>query len=231
MAAAVLVGVSAVGALLPGDGPSADPLDAPTTTPATLATSTTFTTTTPPASSPTTTIGYEPFTVSGTGNETIEFRAPDDLATVLHITHSGETAFGIITLDGEAEPIETLVDTVGEYDGSRAINLLLGDVISSIEVVADGDWSITATYLGDLERDLDVAEGHGDAVLVMDLTSPAMTIAHDGASRFSVFMWTFQDQGYLVEGNGPVDETVSVPLGGVVVEVEADGNWRLSTKG
>lgn len=221
VAAALLTGLVVIGLLIPGDVDD-EPLGTPTTDPA-------------PSSddplSPTTTLGYEEFTMTGSGNDTVDFQVPDDLATVLHFTHDGTSAFTVQTNNAEGEPIEMLVDTEGSYDGSRAVNLIVEDVISGIEVVADGDWSITATYLGSLERDLDEASGSGDDVLLMDITNPAMTITHDGQSEFYVFLWAFDSQGFLINDSGPIDTTVSVPLGGVVIEIHADGNWRLSTQG
>lgn len=220
VAAALLSGLVAIGLLLPGEDDS--PLATPTTDPV------------PPSDDPvstTTTLGYEEFTLEGSGNDTVAFEVPNDLATVLHITHDGASAFTVQTNDAQGDPIEMLVDTEGSYDGSRAVNLIVEDVISGLDVVADGDWSITATYLGSLERDLDEASGSGDDVLLMDLTSPAMTITHDGESDFYVFMWAFDSQGFLVNDSGQIDTTVSVPIGGVVIEIHADGNWRLSTRG
>lgn len=222
VAAALLTGLVAIGLLLPGDAPDDQPLGTPTTDTAPL---------TEDQPGPTTTLGFEEFTLTGSGNDTVDFEVPNDLATVLHITHDGASSFTVQTNDAQGDPIEMLVDTEGSYDGSRAINLIVEDVISGLEVVADGDWSITATYLGSLERDLDEASGTGDDVLVMDITSPAMTITHDGQSDFSVFLWAFDGQGFLVNDSGPIETTVSVPVGGVVIEVHADGSWRLSTRG
>lgn len=213
--------MAAIGALLSGgDQPDVASPTEPTATSTTVA-----------AESTTTTIGFETFTISGTGSETVTLQAPDDLASVLHITHEGDAAFSVTTLDSNSETIELLVDTEGPYEGSKAINLVVGDVISSVAIVADGDWSITATYLGALERSVDEASGSGDAVVVMDINNPVMTIRHDGDGDFSVFMWTFEDQGYVLQESGSVDTTVSVPVGGAVIEIEADGEWSLSTTG
>lgn len=204
---------------MPRDTGEDGPLTTPTTNP---------TAATDPETS--TTLGYEEFTLAGSGSETVSFEAPDDLATVLHITHDGRSTFTVQTLDADSELIDTLVDTEGAYEGSRAINLIVGDVISGIAITADGDWAITATYLGHLERHLDEAFGKGDDVIIMDITNPAMTISHDGQSEFWVFMWSFEGQGFLVNGSGPVDETVPVAMGGAVIEIHADGNWMLSTR-
>lgn len=215
--------------------PNAEPgeeIAVPTTTPEPTTTTTSSTSTTSaPATTTTTLLGYESFTVDGTGSRTFDFEVPDDLATVLRITHDGDSGFTVTTFDADDEEIEVPVDVVGDYDGSVAINLVLGDVVSSIQVLTDGDWSITATYLGDLERQVNEASGTGDAVLIMDLATPVMTINHDGESDFSVFVWTFSDQGYLVNETGPIETTVRAPVGGVVLEVKADGNWSLSTGG
>lgn len=226
----LVVGVGAIGALLSGEEPddlsnppTTDAVSPPTTTPADPTTSDT--------GGITTTIGFETFTIAGSGDDTVALQAPGDLATVLHITHDGEAGFSVTTLDSDSEPIEVLVDSEGAYEGSRAINLILGDVISAITIVADGDWVITATYLGNLERSDNQASGSGDGVVLMDITNPAMTVTHDGEGDFAVFMWTFESQGYVIQESGSVDTTVSVPMGGVVIEIVADGNWELSTTG
>lgn len=221
---ALLAGLAAIGLLIPRQAGEDNPLTTPTTELA--ATDTTDST---PATA--TTLGYEEFTVSGSGNDTVVFQVPDDLATVLSITHDGSSAFTVQTNDAQGDPVETLIDTEGAYEGSRAVNLIVGDIISGIRVVADGDWTITATYLGSLDRNVDVVVGTGDDVVLMDLTSPAMRITHDGESDFSAFLWAFDSQGYLINESGPIDTTVSVPTGGVVIEIHADGNWRLSTEG
>lgn len=225
VAIVLLLGLAAIGVLLPRDAAEDDPLTTPTTNP------TAPTAPSPPEPETSTTLGYEEFTLSGRGRETVAFEAPDDLATVLHITHDGRSTFTVRTFDADTEPIETLVDTEGAYEGSRAVNLVVGDIISGIEIVADGEWSITATYLGSLERNVDEVLGTGDDVVLMDLTSPAMRITHDGRSDFSVFLWAFDSQGYLINDSGEIDATVAVPVGGVVIEIHADGNWRLSTQG
>ena len=229
--AVLVAGAAAIGALLSvEDQPSvAAPTTEPAQSPSTTVPLATPTTTVPPAT--TTTIGFEPITINGSGSEIVSFRAPDDLATVLRVTHDGRGAFSVTTLDADAETIEVLVDTEGPYQGSRAVNLLVGDVISAISVLAEGDWSITAIYLGALERSVGEAMGSGDDVVLMDITSPAMAIRHEGEGEFSIYMWTFDDQGYVVQESGNVDMTASVPVGSAVIEVEADGEWRLSASG
>lgn len=225
-------GLGLIGFLTAGDGGGGEEaLATPTTQPAPTTTIESPPTTSPPPSTTTTTLGYEPFTLSGTGDESLAFAVPDDLATVLEITHSGASTFTVTTFGEGDELVDRLVEADGEYQGTRAINLVMGDIVSSIEVVADGEWAITATYLGDLFRHQGEASGQGDSVLIMDIAAPAMTIRHDGESDFWVFVWTFQDQGFLVNTTGPVETTVRAPTGGVVIEIEADGNWSLSTSG
>lgn len=228
----LFAGLGLIGLLIPGDdGSGEEGLATPTTLPAPGTTIGSPPTTSPPTSTTTTVLGYEPFTLSGTGNESLEFGVPEDLATVLEISYSGSSTFTVTTFGEDDEVVDLLVEADGEYEGARAINMVKGDIVASIEVVADGDWSMTATYLGDLVRHQGEASGRGDSVLIMDIAAPAMTIRHDGASDFWVFAWTFQDQGFLVNTTGPVETTVRVPTGGVVIEIEADGNWSLSTSG
>lgn len=229
----VVAGGVALMSVLTSDRDQGDTPDLAAATSTTAAPSITVppTTTVPPPTSTTTVSGYEPFEVSGSGDDSFDFNIPADQATVLSISHSGDGPFSVTTFGESDELVELLVDTDGAYQGDRAVNLILNDAVRSIEVSASGDWQIRTRYLGDLERHLDEASGHGDAVLIMDISSPAMEITHNGESDFTVFMWTFQDQGFLVQETGPVDQTVSTPTGGVVIEIVADGDWSLSTNG
>lgn len=235
LAAIVLVaGIAVVSALTAGETADDAPgVAAPTTTAVTEAPSTTVPSPTTTATTPITTTvpGYEPFGVSGSGDDVFDFSVPDDQATVLTISHAGDGQFSVTTFGESDELVELLVEADGPYQGDRAVNLILNDAVRSIEVAAGGDWEIRARYLGDLERHRDEASGHGDAVVIMDISNPAMEITHSGESDFVVFMWTFQDQGFLVQETGPVEQTVSTPTGGVVIEIIADGDWSLSTTG
>lgn len=225
----LLAGIAVVSALTSGEaGDDAPEVAAPTTTETTEAPSTT---TTPPPTTTTTMLGYEPFEVSGSGNDFFEFAIPEDQATVLTISHTGDGQFSVTTFGESEELVELLVEADGAYQGDRAVNLILNDAVRSMEVAADGDWKIEARYLGDLERHQNAASGHGDAVVIMDISNPAMEVTHNGESDFAVFMWTFQDQGFLVQETGPVEQTVSTPTGGVVIEIIADGDWSLSATG
>jgi hypothetical protein len=65
-------------------------------------------------------------------------------------------------------------------------------------------------------------------VVVVDVSSPSLSITHDGGSNFVVRAWTDR-RDLLVNEIGPYDGTVRSPTGTVVFEVNADGAWTLTS--
>jgi hypothetical protein len=133
------------------------------------------------------------------------------------------------THTADNQDLDLVVNVIGPYQGTRPINFVLGEEVGLIEVQADGAWTVTARPLSAEETTASPASVTGDDVVVMDITSPSLDITHDGEANFIVLAWTAEERELLVNEIGPYDGTVLTPTGPVVFDVQADGNWTLTT--
>lgn len=202
------------------------PEDSTTSTPETTTTSSTTTTTTPTT---TTILGFEPTTVSGSGDDVIEFAIPNGDPGLLDITHDGSSNFVVDSFTADNEDVGLLVNEIGPYTGTRPINFI-GDPVGLLEIQADGAWTITARPLIASDVLPSPASGSGDDVIAMILDSPSLDVTHTGGeSNFVIWAWTSESRDLLVNEIGDYSGTVRTPTGEVIFEIEADGEWTLTS--
>jgi hypothetical protein len=94
---------------------------------------------------------FAPFTISGTGNDVVNFQIPGDLPAVLDLTHTGSSNFIVWSLDTSFASIDLLVNEIGAYDGRRMVHggwFGAPELVRHLEIDADGAWSITAAMSG-----------------------------------------------------------------------------------
>lgn len=118
----------------------------------------------------------EPFVFSGTGSRTVDFPLDPmifNLAGYIEVTHDGSGPFSVTQVSGSADgeiAEKSVLDTVGSYQGRREWRLIEGDTSPrSIDVVADGNWSLELRDLVTWDVFVDYApdtviSGSGDAV-------------------------------------------------------------------
>lgn len=84
----------------------------------------------------------EPIALSGTGQQaTSKFTLKYGLAT-FKIAHDGSDNFSVTLLDGSGAYTSLLVNEIGTFDGSKAIQIgSTGEYL--LDVSADGNWSVT----------------------------------------------------------------------------------------
>ncbi len=181
-------------------------------------TSTTTTTTAPPPP--------DPIVISGAGDDVPSVSIP--FPAVAHITHSGGSNFSVITYNGPTYG-DLLVNETGKYDGTAII--ADWDSIDSLEITADGPWTIEfipieALPVADLAAGI---SGSGDAVIVVPGDSDRVRATHDGSSNFAIIGYTssVNYEGLMVNETGAYDGVIRVE--GTVLAITADGNWTLGT--
>jgi hypothetical protein len=121
----------------------------------------------------------ESFVFSGTGSQTVDFPLDPmifNLTGDIEMVHDGTGPFSVTQVyeSGEGEILRnTVLDTVGSYRGRREWRLVDGDTPPfsprSIDVVADGNWSLELHDLVTWDAFVDYApgtviSGSGDAV-------------------------------------------------------------------
>jgi hypothetical protein len=84
-----------------------------------------------------------PTELQGTGYEATPFIHLDKGLVVFKMKHNGESRFRVTLRDKDGRPVETLINTLGAFEGSKPVSIETPGVYF-LNVGADGDWSIDA---------------------------------------------------------------------------------------
>ena len=168
---------------------------------------------------------FEAVQQSGAGDALIALPAGAGIVTA---THDGARNFVVNVLDAGNQPTgDLLVNTIGAYAGTTAYGLLAFGEGTTLEVKADGAWTIAIAPISSAPTL--AAEGAGDAVFLYDGPAGGLTATHDGDRNFVVKQETAEAFafGLLVNEIGPYSGTVPLSAGPSVITVTASGNWSL----
>src|SRR3989339_388439 len=80
-------------------------------------------------------------TFTGVGQQVSPLIKIDKGLKTFKMKHSGTGHFSIVLLDKNGEYIELLVNTTGQFDGSKAVGISKSD-LHLLDISADGEWSI-----------------------------------------------------------------------------------------
>ena len=83
-----------------------------------------------------------PHTFTGTGPEASPLFWLDDALTTFDMSHDGSSNFAIWLLDSNGDPVDLLVNEIGDFDGSTAVGVPAAGVYI-LDVEADGDWTVS----------------------------------------------------------------------------------------
>jgi hypothetical protein len=204
----------------PASTPSATP--APTSTP--TATPTPTKEPEPPAPAVPANKAYK-----GSGDSIVKVELPDgaDQVAVATISHKGSSNFAVWALDSNMEQQDLMVNRIGNYQGTVLFNLN-GNDTTSLEVTADGAWTITVRSVLSLRQFKGAAAtGTGDDVIIYQGEAGAAALTHNGESNFAV--WSYGDNTDLVVNQiGTYKGTVRWSAGPSVIAVSADGKWSIT---
>jgi hypothetical protein len=142
---------------------------------------------------------------------------------VITLTHAGGSNFSVWTLDASLEQLDLVVNTIGSYSGT----VLDGLGASSLEINADGNWTIETRQITDVQHFAATISGTGDAVVFYEGPTTAATLSNDGASNFAVWAHTGADSDLVVNEIGPYSGTVRLP-GPALLAITAEGAWAIT---
>ncbi|SDK90401.1 TM2 domain-containing protein [Cryobacterium psychrotolerans] len=173
---------------------------------------------------------FAPVTQTGTGDNLVTLPA-GATAGIVTATHDGGSNFAISVLDASnASTGQLLVNTIGRYAGTSAFGFnSLGDGVT-LEISADGKWSVTIAPVSAAPALL--ASGAGDRVFLYQGSAGKLTATHAGSSNFAVTEQTGEDFsfGLLINEIGAYSGTVPLSSGPSVIVVNADGQWTLKAE-
>jgi hypothetical protein len=171
---------------------------------------------------------FEAVTTSGTGKSVVTLPAGVPAAMVT-AQHSGQSNYALNILDATNQPTgDLLVNTIGNYSGTTAygMNAFGGDPVS-LQVEADGQWTITIAPLATAPELAVPYQGAGDGVFRYLGGATQWTFTHAGSSNFAVIQYGGIMPGLLVNEIGQFQGTVPVTGGPSIVTVTADGAWTV----
>lgn len=174
----------------------------------------------------------EPQSFSGTGSEVVLLEPLGEDVFYAHVTHEGSSNVALWTVDENGQDIDLLVNEIGGYEGEVALNF--SEDPAALRIEADGAWSIDLVHLSEAPRwdGEGVYEDRGDSIVIVDGVADGLTpvtLAHDGESNFAIWAWGGSYPDLIVNDIGAYEGTTLLPDGSLVLQVDADGAWTIST--
>ena len=169
---------------------------------------------------------------TGSGDSTFAITLPDGpgVLAVADMTHTGAGGFWVTAYNDDDVTIGGLVSARGPYDGTVMLNSLFDEDTASLEVLADGAWTVTVRSIDTVETLAGPYAGDHDTVFKYEGPGGTASSTHGGESNFII--WSFgEPRKQLVENEiGVFSGTAEFQAGPTYVAVVADGPWTLEIK-
>ena len=148
--------------------------------------------------------------------------------------HDGKSNFAVILLDSEGDTVELLVNTIGKFDGSKAVGIKRKGTYL-LDISADGRWSVS-TAKPKLNPTIRRFSAHGQEashLFTLDAGLHVFRMKHDGKSNFAVILLDSEGDTIelLVNTIGKFDGSKAVGIkrkGNYLIDISADGNWTVA---
>lgn len=171
---------------------------------------------------------------SGRGDKVLKLSIGDD-PYALVITHRGSSNFAVEQLDAGGKMTDLLVNAIGSYAGTVAVNFEDGEQTAALKITADGSWTVKVTPLA-LLRKWDASKpitGKGDDVFLLTEAAfgglDSAKVTHRGSGNFAVQTYDADgDYDLAVNEIGRYDGEIQVGDETLAVVVTADGAWSFA---
>ncbi len=182
-----------------------------------------------PRPSDTPTPAPTPIVLSGSGDSIVDIDRGDD-PSIIQITYSGGNNFSVVNYGPGNEYIDLLVNTIGAYEGTVALDLLEGEHTVRFEITAGGPWTLEILPLNEARGELvpGLIQGVGDDVFFIDEGIPDTAFVDASTASGNIAVWTIGDyRDLLVNEIAPYQGTVLMEPDTVLVVVNAEGPWSM----
>lgn len=152
-------------------------------------------------------------------------------AGILTARHTGDGEFSLTMRgDGERRTGEQPVFTTGDYQGTTVWGVHNSIRATQVQVVADGDWTLTIAPISGARELPATGDGLGDQVYLHRGTAGALTATHATADPFAVTLMTEDPFATtrLSTHTGPFERTVELDSMPMIVAVTSTGSWALT---
>ena len=167
---------------------------------------------------------------SGFGDNVAMLNIPN-VPVVIELTHTGSSNFIVWSLDNAFGNVDLVVNEIGPYTGTNAMQFKSDEPVSALEIKADGTWTYQIRAVSSEPVVSCPQYGGGDSIVVLSnfrSASGIATISHTGNSNFIIWAWSSSDRDLLVNEIGAYAGNVVVASGHDVWEITADGSWSIS---
>jgi len=152
-------------------------------------------------------------------------------AGILTSRHTGDGEFSL-TMRGEGNQRtgEQPVMTTGDYQGTTLWGVHNPTPATQVQVIADGDWTLTIAPISGA-RDLPATgNGGGDQVFLYNGTDRALTATHEAVGPFTLTAATEDPlaTATLTTHTGPFTGTTHIGSTPAVIAVTSTGAWSLA---
>jgi hypothetical protein len=150
--------------------------------------------------------------------------------SIVRITYSGSGNFVVRSYDADNNPINTMVNTIGAYEGVLPLDLLDRERTTRLQIQARGAWEVEILPLTQARR-LEApatAVGRGDDVLIVLGNSDTAAITHSGSSNFVVYGYSESGRQLMVNEIGAYQGVKILPARFFLFTIKADGDWEIA---
>lgn len=178
-----------------------------------------------------------PITLSGTGQEaTSKFNLEKGIS-IFEMKHDGTSNFAIVLYGANGEYIDLLVNTIGQFDGSKLSSIdTKGEYL--LDVSADGNWEVEIKQprpsIGkQVPLTLSGTGQKASEIFYLNTGMARFEMKHDGTSNFAIVLYSADGKyiDLLVNTIGSFDGSKATPIskaGLYLLDISADGNWEIS---
>ncbi len=165
---------------------------------------------------------------SGSGDSIVA--VPEGItAALVTATHTGSRNFVIKSLDANNEMSDLLVNEIGPYSGTVDFGVTgWSDAPSTLQITADGPWTVTLSPVGSAPAPGTDLSGKGDRVLRYEGDAGIATVNHVGESNFVIHFTDGTSPDLLVNEIGAYSGMIPIKSGPALIAVKADGDWTIT---
>lgn len=183
---------------------------------------------------------FEETTVSGSGDDSVELPVTG-MPMLMEIVHDGEGYFEMMMYDDDGEYVwgcynngpcdDVMTDFMSE---SGLTDNSYEYTATTLEITADGNWSITFKPMSSMEELVSGQTYEGSAVLYIDSDSADgldLEIRNESDEYFNVYAETMDDCGYIVNEDGDYEGSWHLDDTQMILEINSDGEWSITYEG
>jgi len=175
-----------------------------------------------------------PIDISGTGQQATQKFSLESGLSIFNLSHNGSRNFAIWLMDFNGNNVDLLVNTVGQFNGSKAVGIA-GSYL--LNVTADGAWTVNITQprvsTAPATTNFTGSGQQASQLFYLSKGLHVFQLTHDGSSNFAI--WLMDKNGnnidLLVNTVGAFNgsKAVGVDSDGIyLLNISADGNWTVS---